>query len=72
MPNVMAAQLNIGGAICESSVIPLQKFDWPPMSDVAVVTKGDAKPVEICWGAPNSRTDLRRQWAEVRHIVGTC
>jgi len=24
MPNVMAAQPNIGGAVCESSVIPLQ------------------------------------------------
>jgi len=32
----------------------------------------DAKPVDICWGTANSRTDLSREWAEVRHIVGTC
>jgi len=30
-----------------------------------------AKPVEICRGAPNYRTDLSRQWVEVNHIVGT-
>ena len=30
------------------------------------------KPVEICWGAPNSPTGLSRQRAEVHHIVRTC
>jgi len=29
------------------------KFAWLALSDVAVVTKPCAKPVEICWGAPN-------------------
>jgi len=38
----------------------------------ANVWKQDAKPVEICRGAPNYRTDLSRMWAEVHHIVGTC
>jgi len=30
----------------------------------------DSKAVEICCGAPNSRTDLSRLWVEDRHIVG--
>ena len=34
------------------------KFGWPPVSDVAAVTRKDAKTTEMCWGAPNSRTDL--------------
>jgi len=32
MPNVMAAKLNVGGALCESSVIPLlvpRRKVWP-------------------------------------------
>ena len=32
----------------------------------------DAKPVEICWGAPNAPTVLSRYWAEVHHIMRTC
>jgi len=38
------------------------KFGWLPDSDVSAVTvrSQDAKPVEMCWGAPNSPTDLSR------------
>ena len=32
----------------------------------------DAKPVEICMGAPNYRIDLSRYWAEVHYILRTC
>jgi len=123
MPNVMATQPNIGGALCKSSVIPFlvprrkvwltpdagvpcsnaenigerktlgrkvnfatgkipsggnspqkciysaaaqemakhrAKFGWPPVTDIAAVTKQEAKPVEICWGVPNFRTVLTR------------
>jgi len=42
MPNVMAALPNIGGALCSTPQSLAQ----------------DAKPVEICLGAPNSPTDL--------------
>jgi len=41
------------------------------LADAMQYRRQDAKPVEICWGAPNSPTDLSRQWAEVRHIVRT-
>jgi len=27
------------------------KFGWPPLSDVAAVTKARSETVEICWGA---------------------
>jgi len=47
------------------------KFSWLPFSDVATVTKPKRETVEICWGAPNNRTDLSRQWAKVRHIMKT-
>jgi len=29
-------------------------------------------PVAIYWSVPNSRTDLGRLWADVRHIVSAC
>ena len=29
------------------------KFGWPPVSDVAAVTKPRCETVEICWGVPN-------------------
>ena len=57
MPNVMAAQPNIAGAICKISVIPfrvLRRKVWltpaagVPCSNAA---KRDVKPVEICWDA---------------------
>jgi len=32
----------------------------------------DAKPGEICWGAPKLPDYLRRYWAEVHHIIRTC
>jgi len=43
---VMVALPNIGGALCST-----------PQS-LADARCQDAKPVEICWGAPNSRSDL--------------
>ena len=46
MPNLMAALPNIGGALCST-----------PQS---LADAHYAKPVEICRGAPNSRTDLSR------------
>ena len=48
------------------------KFGWRPLLDAVQQRCQDAKPVEICRGAPNYRIDLSRQWAEVQHIVGTC
>ena len=46
MPNVLVALPNIGGALCST-----------PQS---LADAHYAKPVEICRGAPNSRTDLSR------------
>jgi len=125
MPNVMATQLNIGGAVCESSIIPFlvhvqcrkvwltptagvqcsnaantgecmtwtwsefctgqnlsggkspkmyiftvyQPRRWPnivqSLGGLRWVTSLeewnlDAKPIEICWGAPNCGTNLSR------------
>ena len=34
------------------------KFGWPPLSDIAAVMKPRHEPFEICWGAPDNRTDL--------------
>jgi len=48
MPSLMVALPNIGGALCST-----------PQS-LADAHYQDAKPVEICRGAPNSRTDLSR------------
>jgi len=50
MPNVMAALPNIGGALYSTPKVWLT----PP------VTLPNAKPVEICSGAPNSPTNLSR------------
>jgi len=36
-----------------------------------VVGWSDVKPVEICWGTPNSPIDLSCFWAEVHHIART-
>ena len=36
------------------------KFGWRPLLDDVQQRCQDAKPVEICRGAPNSRTDLSR------------
>jgi len=48
------------------------KFCWGPLQDAVQWRCQDAKPVEICRGAPNYRIDLIRQWAEAHHIVRTC
>ena len=48
------------------------KFGWRPLLQCRSVTLPRRKAVEICWGAPNSRTDLSRQWADVHHITRTC
>jgi len=116
MLNLMAAQPNIVGALCKSSVIPFlvpcckvwlecravtlpihenarlgrkvnfargeipsgdksprkcihsvaaqetakhrAQFGWPPLNDVAAVTKPRRETFESCWGAPNSRTAI--------------
>jgi len=42
----------------QETAIHRAKFGWHPVSDVAVVTKANAKPVEIYRGGPNSPTDL--------------
>jgi len=54
MPNVMAALLNIGGALCSRRKVWLTPTTTVPRSNGAKTQK----PVEICRGAPNSRIDL--------------
>jgi len=51
MPTVMAALLNIGGALCSTA----QSFADAgcPVLECGAVTPGDVKYVEISWGAPN-------------------
>jgi len=56
MPNVMAALPNIGRALCST---PQNLADARYYSAVQQRYQ-DAKPVEICRGAPNYRTDLSR------------
>jgi len=45
------------------------KIDWRPLLKCQAVMLQNAKPTEISWGAPNSRSDLSRSWAEVHHVV---
>jgi len=54
MPNVMAALPNIGGALCPM----LQSLADAHYQSALQKRYQDAKPVEICRGAPNSPTDL--------------
>ena len=56
MPNVMAALPNIGGALCLSPQSLADAQYWSAVQQRCQ----DAKPVEICRGAPNYRTDLSR------------
>jgi len=56
MPNMMVTLSNIGGILC--SLFNATKFGWRSLLDCRAVMLQDAKPVEISWGAPNSRTDL--------------
>ena len=56
MPNVMVALPNIDGARCS---VPQSVANAQYSSDVQYGCQ-DAKPVEICRGAPNFRTDLSR------------
>jgi len=49
MPNVMAALPNIGGALCST----LQSLADAHYYSAVQERCQDAKPVEICWGAPN-------------------
>ena len=69
MPNVMAALPNIDGALCSTPQSLADAHCWsrPTVHERCQ----DAKPVEICWGAPNSPTVLSRYWAEVHHIMRT-
>jgi len=68
MPNVMAALPNIAGALCSTP----QSLAGAHCSNAVQYRSQDAKPVEICLSAPNNRTDLSQEWAEVHHIVRTC
>ena len=69
MLNVMAALSNTGGA----PSVQRRKFWLTPITRVPCSNAAKTRnPVEICKGASNSRTNLSRYWAEVRHIVGTC
>jgi len=68
MSNVMAALPNIGGALCSTPQSLAGAHYWSAVQSRCQ----DAKPVEICRGVPNSRTDLSRWWAEVHHITRTC
>ena len=54
MPNVMVALPNIGGALCST---PQRLADAQYLTAVQLLCQ-DAKPVEICWSAPNYRIDL--------------
>jgi len=54
MPNVMAALPNIGGALCSTPQSLADAQYWNAVQQRCQ----DAKPVEICRGAPNSPTDL--------------
>jgi len=56
MPNVMTVLPNTGGALCST---PQSLADANYYSAVQYRCQ-DAKPVEICRGAPNYRTDLSR------------
>ena len=56
MANVMAALPNTGGARCST---PQSLADAHYYSAVQKRCQ-DAKPIEICRGAPNSQTDLSR------------
>jgi len=56
MPNVMAALPNISGALCS---MPQSLADAQYWSAVQKCCQ-EAKPVKICRGAPNYRTDLSR------------
>jgi len=68
MPNVMAALLNIGGALCSKLQSLADAHCWSTMQQRCQ----DEKPIEICWGAPNSPTVLSHCWAEVHHTMRTC
>jgi len=59
MPNLMVALLNIGGALCSTPQSLADAHYKMPCSNAAKNCQ-DAKPVEICRGAPNSPTDLSR------------
>jgi len=56
MPNVMAALLNIGGALCSTP----QSVANAQYSSAVQLGCQDAKPVEICRGARNYWIDLSR------------
>jgi len=56
MPNVMAAMPNLGGALCSTPQSLAGAHCWC----TAQQRCQDAKPVEICWGAPNYWTYLSR------------
>ena len=66
--NVMGALSNIGGALCST---PQSLADAQYLT-VMQYRCQDAKPVEICWGAPKYEIDLSGWSTEVHHIISTC
>ena len=67
MSNVIAALPNIGDALCSTLQSLANAQYWSAVQKRCQ----DAKPVEICMGAPNYRTIVSRWWAEVHHITRT-
>jgi len=55
MPNVMAALPNTGGALSSTP-----QFGSRQLLECCAVTLQRRETRRICWGAPNSRTDLSR------------
>jgi len=48
------------------------KFGWRPLPECRAVQRClDAKPVEISWGAPNYRTDLKFTilWGDLEEVL---
>jgi len=48
------------------------KFGWRPLLECRAVTLPRDETRWNLQGAPNSRTDLSRYWAEVHHVMRTC
>ena len=64
--NVIVALPNTGGVLCSTPQSLADAQYWSAVQQRCQ----DAKPVEICRGAPNYRIDLSRECAEVHDIVG--
>jgi len=58
---------NIGSTLCSTLQSLADAHYWSAVQQRCQ----HAKPIKICRGAPNYRTDLSRQWADGQDIVGT-